>query len=448
LFGLSFFHAVIQERRKFGPLGWNIPYDWNDSDLSASVKSLKNYLEENDSVPWETLKYVIGVINYGGRVTDDWDIRTLMTMIKSYIGEYVLEDGFKFSPSGMYKSVEVGEHASYIEYIRTLSINPSPEVFGLHDNADITCAQAETKNMMDTLVSLQPKQSSAGGKTREEVIEEVSLDIQSRVPPVFDTETVMAKYPTKYEESMNTVLVQEVIRYNKLLKAMKKSLADILKALKGLVVMSSELEAVGTSLFNNQVPEMWADRAYPSLMPLASWIVDLIYRIDFIRSWYEEGIPAVYWISGFFFPQAFLTGTLQNYARKYAVSIDTVSFDFEIMDIDESDLPVPEDGCYIKGLYLEGARWDPETKSLVESRARELYTEVPVIWLRPVSNRKKPEYAIYYCPMYKTLTRAGTLSTTGHSTNYVVTLELPSSVDPDHWIRRGVACFTALDYRI
>eukprot|EP01028_Stygiella_incarcerata_P009150 TRINITY_DN426_c0_g1_i1.p1 TRINITY_DN426_c0_g1~~TRINITY_DN426_c0_g1_i1.p1 ORF type:complete len:4140 (-),score=1088.60 TRINITY_DN426_c0_g1_i1:191-12610(-) len=448
LFSTCLFHAVLQERRKFGPLGWNIRYEYTTGDLNVCIKQLSNFLDKYDDVPYRVLTFLFGQINYGGRVTDDWDIRTLMTMIKSYIGDYVLKDGYKFSPSGMYRSIEVGDHASYIEYIRTLSINPSPEVFGLHENADITCAQAETKNMMDTLVSLQPKQSSAGGKSREEVIEEVSLDIQSRMPPIFDTETVMAKYPTKYEESMNTVLVQEVIRYNKLLKVMKKSLADILKALKGLVVMSSELEAVGTSLFNNQVPEMWADRAYPSLMPLASWIVDLIYRIDFIRSWYEEGIPAVYWISGFFFPQAFLTGTLQNYARKYAVSIDTVSFDFKIMDIDESDLPVPEDGCYIKGLYLEGARWDPVTKSLVESRPRELYTEVPVIWLRPVSNRKKPESGVYNCPMYKTLTRAGTLSTTGHSTNYVVTVEIPTNVDADHWIRRGVACFTALDYRL
>ena len=189
------------------------------------------------------------------------------------------------------------------------------------------------------------------------------------------------------------------------------------------------------------------DKAYPSLKPLSAWVVDLVRRIEFIRKWYEEGIPHVYWISGFFFPQAFLTGTLQNFARKYQVSIDTVTFEFRIMDVEnDSDLPVPEDGCYIKGLYLEGARWSPEEKSLVESRPRELYTDVPVVWLRPRSNRVKPATGIYDCPVYKTVTRAGTLSTTGHSTNYVVTMEVPSNVHQTHWVKRGVAIFTALPF--
>ena len=105
----------------------------------------------------------------------------------------------------------------------------------------------------------------------------------------------------------------------------------MLKARKGLVVMSAELEALATSIFNNQVAAMWEAVAYPSLKPLAAWIEDLTQRISFIQGWIDDGTPPSYWLSGFFFPQAFLTGTLQNFARKYAVSIDTVSFDFIVM---------------------------------------------------------------------------------------------------------------------
>lgn len=106
----------------------------------------------------------------------------------------------------------------------------------------------------------------------------------------------------------------------------------------------------------------------------------------------------------------------------------------------------PDDGCYIRGLFLEGARWDPIKQMLAESRPKELYVDVPVIWLIPTANRKNPDKGIYECPVYKTLTRAGTLSTTGHSTNFVFAVELPTDQLQKHWIKRGVAMLCALNY--
>lgn len=70
---------------------------------------------------------------------------------------------------------------------------------------------------------------------------------------------------------------------------------------------------------------------------------------------------------------------------------------------------------------------------------------MPVVWLVPEENHRKPA-GVYECPVYKTLTRAGTLSTTGHSTNYVLAIEVPSKQPESHWIKRGVALICALDY--
>jgi len=89
---------------------------------------------------------------------------------------------------------------------------------------------------------------------------------------VFDLEQVGKKYPTSYEESMNTVLFQECVRYNRLLHDMKISLINVQKALKGEVVMSEELEKMSNSIFDNLVPKMWQDKGFLSLKPLASWI--------------------------------------------------------------------------------------------------------------------------------------------------------------------------------
>jgi dynein heavy chain, axonemal len=138
VFGLCFFHAIIQERRKFGPLGWNIRYEFNDSDLETSVTNLAMFLEEQEDIPWDALLYVTGHINYGGRVTDDWDRVCLISILKKYYTQDILEDGYLLSSSGTYFVPEVGTLQSFKSYISELPLIDSPEVFGLHENANIT----------------------------------------------------------------------------------------------------------------------------------------------------------------------------------------------------------------------------------------------------------------------------------------------------------------------
>ncbi|KAG0617480.1 hypothetical protein M758_5G192300 [Ceratodon purpureus] len=451
LFATCLFHAVIQERRKFGPLGWNIRYDFTDGDLSVCQVQVQMFLNEYDEIPYKVIRFLCGEINYGGRVTDDKDRRCMNTLLMTFIIPPLVEtEGFCFSPSGIFRVPEgVANVNGYLGYIRELPLAPRPEIFGLHENADITCDQNETYDLFGTVLSLQPReQTKGGGMSREDIIENTCLDIQTVCPPVFDIVYVLQEYPTMYEESMNTVLTQECIRYNGLLSIMKISLRESLKALKGLVVMSNDLEMLTISVFNNQVPEMWQGKAYPSLKPLASWVKDLLERCAFINNWIDTGAPPVFWISGFFFPQAFLTGTLQNYARKNKMPIDTVQFDFVQVDHLTIDTikAAPVDGCYIRGLSLEGARWDYTTHELAESRPKELYTDLPIMWLNPKQYRKPPKGGFYNCPVYKTLVRAGTLSTTGHSTNFVMFMELPSDQPQDKWINRGVGLFTGLAF--
>ncbi|KAM9856968.1 dynein axonemal heavy chain 1 [Aulostomus maculatus] len=448
LLSLCLFHGIALERRKFGPLGFNIPYEFTDGDLNICISQLRMFLDEYRNIPYKVLKYTAGEINYGGRVTDDWDRRCLLSVLEDFYCPAVLAEDHVYSSSGVYRQIDRSlDIKGYLGYIRGLPINDTPEIFGLHDNANISFAQNETFALLGAVVRLQPRASSAGGKTLEEIVEEIVAGIAEKIPQPFSVQEVMEKYPILYEESMNTVLMQEVIRYNKLLSVISQSLVDIVKALKGLVVMSSELELMGNSLFNNTVPDMWKAKAYPSLKPLASWVSDLLQRISFLQNWISDGTPPVFWISGFFFPQAFLTGTLQNYARRSGTSIDTIGFDFEVIVKSVAEITKkPTMGCYVHGLFLEGARWDYDAGQLAESRPKELYTEMAVIWLIPSCNRKPPASGIYVCPIYKTLTRAGTLSTTGHSTNYVIAVELPTDQNQRHWIKRGVALICALDY--
>ncbi|KAJ3238670.1 Dynein heavy chain 3, axonemal [Chytriomyces hyalinus] len=443
LFGLCFFHALIQERRNFGPLGWNIPYEFNESDLRMSVRQLQKFLNEYDEVPWKALQYLAGECNYGGRVTDNMDRRCLVSLLSIFYNPEILDDEYKLSPSGAYLAPPKGSYDSYLLYIKSLPMTQQPEVFGMHENADIAKDLAETNLLISSVLLTQARVSSAGGKSGDEVTRDIASGILGTLPPDFSIEGIQKVFPVLYEESMNTVLIQECVRFNRLLKIIRDSLQNVIKALKGLVVMSKEFEELVTSLTLNRIPDMWAGKSYPSLKPLSAYVTDFVARLKFLQNWIDKkGSPPVFWISGFFFTQSFLTGTLQNYARKYSLPIDLLAIKFTVMSQDDYESG-PTDGVYIRGLYLEGARWDRDTMELGESHLKQLTDLMPVILATPVLN-DDPEYTkikeeSYECPVYKTSARRGTLSTTGHSTNFVMHIQLTTSKPARYWINRGVA---------
>ncbi|KAI8907759.1 dynein heavy chain and region D6 of dynein motor-domain-containing protein [Powellomyces hirtus] len=445
LFGVCFFNAVIQERKKYGPLGWNILYDWSNSDLEVSMVILKNMLQEYKTIPWDALSYLTGEITFGGRVTDDWDRRTLRSILNRFYTPSILDDSYKFSPSGVYYAPPDGDLSSFRAYIDKLPFTEEPSVFGMHENADISFQVQETRRLLRSILEVQPRLVTAsGGRSSEEIVTGLATTILDDWPAVLVLELPperpkSARFtgaatgsvggedgpnPTLLElfkkdetgrmlNSLSTVLSQEAARFNKLNNIVRSSLNNLVKAVKGLVVMSAELELVYKSLLNNEVPTAWSSHAYPSLKPLASWVKDFHKRMSFIKDWADNGQPLSFWLPGFFFPQGFLTGVLQNHARRYNIPIDTLSFAYKVLDYDEgdpralasgppgsanpgsratttrgsngtgsvSDLDSRPgtalsdiDGVLVHGLYMEGARWDREKRLLQDSFPMEMFS--------------------------------------------------------------------------
>ena len=232
---LAFFHAVVQERRKYGKIGWNVPYDFNESDFRVSMQLMDTYLTKacdnnDDKTPWNSLKYLIGEVMYGGRAIDDFDRRVLKIYMDEYMGDFIFDT---FQPFHFYKNEEVdycipdGSHKDdYVDVIENLPLANTPEIFGLHSNAEISYYTLAAKDMWKQLVELQPQTGEGtSGISREGFIGGVASDIQGKLPPLFELDRIRKKMGQLTPTSV--VLLQELERWNKLVKRMSVSLLQL-----------------------------------------------------------------------------------------------------------------------------------------------------------------------------------------------------------------------------
>eukprot|EP00698_Gefionella_okellyi_P019150 TRINITY_DN5834_c0_g2_i1.p1 TRINITY_DN5834_c0_g2~~TRINITY_DN5834_c0_g2_i1.p1 ORF type:complete len:4046 (-),score=1123.04 TRINITY_DN5834_c0_g2_i1:354-12491(-) len=351
LFGLCFFHAAVQERRKYGPLGWNVQYEFSYSDLVTSVKQLKMLLNR-DTGPfsWQSLLYLVGECNYGGRVTDDWDRRTLTTMLSELMNDATIfgADGRSMVPdvpvpSGEKPTFTLPSDDSYrvqIAHVEAYPLVASPEVFGLHANAEITRDIDDTEALLANLLAAQSSER-LGADERAAVVNDMASSLLATLPATFDMESARVKFPMDYHQSLNVALIAELRKFNILLKLIRSSLEAVKRAANGLDVSTKVTEEVTASVYNNRIPQSWAKASFLTRKSLSLYMSDLSARCAFFRSWVHDKAPVTYMLSAFFFPHSFLMALCQNFARKYSVPIDTVSFTFSVMDDEAQTAKAP-----------------------------------------------------------------------------------------------------------
>jgi dynein heavy chain len=451
LFGIALFHATIQERKRYGALGFNKIYEWNPSDFSIAVKMLNIYLAQNETIPWDALRQMIGDVIYGGRVTDDWDRRCMNALLDKFLTPESLEDDVAFDPDRQYLQIGLVEYDALSDHVSRFPGRDTPAIFGFHPKALNALQMNQSTQMINWILGVQPKEAGGSAAARDDdtvlaMAEELTGLIPQSITIKGAHAALFEQTPSGRPNSLTVVLLQEVERYNTLLSVIHHSLRAVAQAIRGEIVMSIDNAELYRSLLNRQVPSVWKALSYPSTKPLAAWFKDFQSRVTFIMNWLRKGEPVVFWMPGLFFPQSFLTGILQNHSRKYQIPIDKLSFEAVIIPDDPDSLTrAPADGAYIHGLFFDGAAWDSNLKSLGDTETNAVYTNCPVIHIIPRPDFKHPVQD-YLCPVYRTSERAGVLSTTGHSTNFVVALNVPTNEKPDKWILRGAALLLSTPY--
>jgi dynein heavy chain len=292
------------------------------------------------------------------------------------------------------------------------------------------------------LLSLAPQTAGEGGETPGEIVLKVARSMKEQMPAVFRMKDIIEELSSRSDpDPLKTVLLQELDRYNKLLKVLQTSLAQLELGIQGLSVITPELEEVFNGMLSGQVPDMWAF-AYPSLKPLGAWTRDLFLRIEQMDKWAKVALPKVFWFTGFTYPTGFLTALLQTCARKTGEAIDALGWEFNVIPQEENGISqYPKDGAYMKGIYLEGARWDYEHGYLAEPLPMELFSPMPIIHFKPAMAKKKAPRGTYSCPMYMYPLRTGTRE----RPSFVLMVHLKSGQQSsDFWIKRGTALLLSL----
>lgn len=183
LLGICFFHAVVQERRKFGPLGWNIPYGFNESDFQISVQQLQLFLNTYEEIPYAAISYLTGECNYGGRVTDFWDRRLICTILDDYVNDQVVENiNYRFTKNLNFGMPKRTEHHKMIQFIEeNVPLLPSPDVYGLHPNAGIQKDLNTSNLLIESMLLTQGKTTGSVSSDSDKNLLTVVAEIETRL---------------------------------------------------------------------------------------------------------------------------------------------------------------------------------------------------------------------------------------------------------------------------
>ena len=302
LFAICFLHSTVQERRKFGSLGWGIPYEYNNGDLTACILFLEKHLY-NGSISWPTLQYMVSEAQYGGKITDSLDRRLFKTYTNFWLNGGTVQENFSFNPKApiykiqdnfVYKVENYENISQYHSYIKAFPEIDSPEIFGLHPNADLTFRVKEVNALFNTLGETQPKGGggSGEGRSREDIVAEKAQELLAKMPEDYVEEEYKARINKLGGLSvpLNIFLYQEIQRLQAVISKISFMLKQLRLAINGEVVMSELLSQCLDAMYEAKPPRSWiftvAGDEFSWILPtLGLWFASLINRDEQDRTW-------------------------------------------------------------------------------------------------------------------------------------------------------------------
>lgn len=402
-FLLSWFHAVIQERLRFTPIGWSKKYEFNESDQRGSLDAVDEWItkatkEMSDNIdpkniPWNAIRTLISETIYGGKVDNEYDGKILTSLTEQFFTPKSFENSFELfkvpSTSDVVPLVapEGRKCADYKKWIDELPNVESPLWCGLPVNVDNILKKRQVLHLIESFKQLQgiEDQEASGGDTDSSEkgavwLQKLNETVSSLIGFLPESMPQLERDEEKMVDPLFRFLIREVMLGGELLEVVRKDLIDLKLMSTGEIKVTNDLREISRELDTDNIPKKWRIYKVASITA-TEWVIDFVKRLTQLKTLSEmqNFKDEKLWIGGFFFPEALITATRQLVAEKHGWSLEELDL---IVIIGQEQ--IENDQCFIiESLTLEGYEWSSQSGDVVASDL--LSTKLPTTtfkWIR------------------------------------------------------------------
>lgn len=338
VFALNAFHATIQARKHFGPIGWSYGYAFNENLFDLSISQLRTFMKHLGSIPFDSVLYLVGELYYGNEIIDINDRRLLFSFLDRFCSERVSnQDEYKFFEDGNIRIPIEPNKMNSIQCLSHQSEQLMPQDVGLHGNvsyhvnarAGFEMLKRIHRTQISHFVHLNSPESIS---SRVDGVKTICKDILKKIPSKMELAT------TKFgDRTFENAFQHEMQRYQCLLQLITESLNNILRTVQGLAIGDKDFDRTFWELAANKVPSIWEKQNYLTDQTLAAFIDDHKKRIPYFQKWAKSGTPNVIWFSALYYPQAIIATIKLNFGIRNNLDFDDVFLSVEATEFESTE---------------------------------------------------------------------------------------------------------------
>ncbi|CAG10419.1 unnamed protein product, partial [Tetraodon nigroviridis] len=459
-FLLAWFHAVIQERLRYAPLGWSKKYEFGESDLRSACDTVDTWLDDTakgrqniapDKIPWAALKTLMAQSIYGGRIDNDFDQRLLNTFLDRIFTKGSFDSEFKLALKvDGHKDLKMPDgirREEFMHWVEMLPDTQTPSWLGLPSNAEKVLLTTQGTDMMGKMLKMQMLEDEDDLAYETEKKERTSSTSDTQPAWMRTLHTTACNWLQLMPQSVNPLkrtvenikdplfrfFEREVKMGGKMLQDVRQDLSDVVQVCQGKKKQTNYLRTLISDLVKGILPRSWCRYTVPASMTVIQWVADFSERIKQLQMISQgaatggaKELKNIHvCVGSLFVPEAYITATRQYVAQANSWSLEELCLEVNVTTAQGASLDACSFG--IKGLKLQGATCANNKLSLSTT----ISTELPLTQLRWIKHSSTEKRHTVTLPVYLNFTRSDLI--------FTVDFDIATKEDPHSFYERGVA---------